>query len=184
MSDLLGNPFADETVFLRVRNMVETEAAQHETHRSTIVKVTSGFEPEQLLARPTWGANWRGSATVTELIVPQTILAQLGGESFVMTSGATGLVGSADNLTFKLSRNPKRVTHVRVTLTCDGLYDMTFFTIGKGPQSHDGIHREMLQEVFGANTGLYSALQASDKSIRRKNADSQSGPATAIEAVA
>jgi len=95
---------------------------------------------------------------VTDL--PQTILAQLGGESFVMTSGATGL-GGADSLTFKLGRNPKRVTHVRVTLTRDGLYDMTFFTTGKGPQSHDGIHREMLQEVFGANIGLFRALRAS-----------------------
>jgi hypothetical protein len=98
---------------------------------------------------------------VTDLAVPKTILAQLGGESFVMTSGATGLVGSADSLTFKLDRNPKHVTHVRVTLTRDGLFDMTFFTTGKGPQSHDGIHREMLREVFGANTGLYTALRAS-----------------------
>jgi hypothetical protein len=50
---------------------------------------------------------------------------------------------------------------VRVTVTHDGLYDMTFFTIGKGPQSYDGIHPEMLQEVFGANVGLSSALRAS-----------------------
>ena len=53
---------------------------------------------------------------------------------------------------------------VRVTLTPDGLYGMTFFRTGKGPQSHDGVHREMLQEVFGANTGLYTTLQASAKS--------------------
>ena len=77
------------------------------------------------------------------------------------TSGATGLVASADDLTFEVGRNPKRVTHVRVTFTQDGLYDMTFFTIGKGPQSYDGIHPEMLQEVFGANVGLSSALRAS-----------------------
>jgi hypothetical protein len=98
---------------------------------------------------------------VADLTVSKTILAQLGGESFVMTSGATGLVASADSLTCKLGRNSKRVTHVRVTLARDGLYDMTFFTTGKGPQSHDGIHREKLQEVFGANTGLYRALRAS-----------------------
>jgi hypothetical protein len=42
---------------------------------------------------------------MTDLTVPQTILAQLGGESFVMMSGATGLVGSADSLTIKLGRN-------------------------------------------------------------------------------
>ena len=98
---------------------------------------------------------------MTNLTVPQTMLAHLGGESFVMTSGATGLVGSADSLTIRLGPNRKRVTHVRVTVTHDGLYDMTFFTIGKGPQSYDGIHREMLQEVFGANIGLFRALRAS-----------------------
>jgi hypothetical protein len=98
---------------------------------------------------------------VTDLTVPQTILAQLGGETFVMKSGATGLVASADSLSFKLGRNPKRVTYVRVTGTHDGLYDITFFTIGKGPQSYDGIHGEMLQEVFGTNVGLFRALRAS-----------------------
>jgi hypothetical protein len=98
---------------------------------------------------------------MTGLTASQTILAQLGGESFVMTSGATRLVSSADSLTFKLGRNPRRVTHVRVTVTHDGRYDMTFFTIGKGPQSCDGIHGEMLQEVFGANTGLLRDLRAS-----------------------
>jgi len=98
---------------------------------------------------------------MTDLTVPQTILAQLGGESFVMMSGATGLVGSADSLTIKLGRNPKRVTHVRVTVTHASLYSMTFFTVGKGPQSYDDIHREMLQEVFGANVGLSRALRAS-----------------------
>ena len=98
---------------------------------------------------------------MTGLTVSQTILAQLGGESFVVTSGATGLVASGDSLTFKPGRNPKRVTHVRVTVTHDGLYDLTFFTIGKGPRSYDGVHGEMLQEVFGANTGLVRDLRAS-----------------------
>ena len=98
---------------------------------------------------------------MTDLTVSQTILAQLGGGSFVTTSGATGLVASGDSLTFKPGRNPKRVTHVRVTVTHDGLYDLTFFTIGKGPRSYDGVHGEMLQEVFGANTGLVRDLRAS-----------------------
>jgi hypothetical protein len=98
---------------------------------------------------------------MTDSTVSQTILARLGGESFVVTSGATGLVAGADNLTLKLGRNPRRVTHVRVTVTPDGLYDLTFFTIGKGPRSYDGVHGEMLQEVFGANTGLVRDLRAS-----------------------
>ena len=37
---------------------------------------------------------------------------------------------------FKLGRNPKRVTHVRVMVTHDGLYDMTFYgtcPLSQGP---------------------------------------------------
>jgi hypothetical protein len=98
---------------------------------------------------------------MTDMTMARTILTQLGGERFVMMTSATSFIGSADSLTFKVGSNPKRVTHVRVTLTPDGLYDMTFFRIGKGPQSHDGIHREMLQQVFAANTGHYTALRAS-----------------------
>jgi hypothetical protein len=106
-------------------------------------------------------ANQRGSGTVTDLTVAKAIFAQLGGEGFVMMTGATGFVGSADSLTFKLGSNPRRVTHVRITVTPDDLYHVTFFTTGKGPRSHDGVHGEMLKEVFGANTGLYTTLQAS-----------------------
>jgi hypothetical protein len=98
---------------------------------------------------------------VVDLTTPRAILTQLGGEGFVVMTGANGFVGSADSLTFKLGHNPKRVTHVRITLMPDGLYDMTFFMTGKGPRSHDGVHREMLQEVVGANTGLYRSQRAS-----------------------
>ena len=98
---------------------------------------------------------------MTDLAVAKTILAELGGEHFVTITGATNFVGSADSLTFKVGNNPKRVTHVRVAHTHDGLYDVTFFKAGKGPQSQDGVHRETLQEVFGANTGLHTILRAS-----------------------
>jgi hypothetical protein len=98
---------------------------------------------------------------VTDLTVAKTILALLGGERFVMMTGAKNFIGSADSVTFKVGSNPKRVTHVRVTLTPDGLYDVTFFKAGKGPHSQDGVDRDMLQEVFGANIGLYTTVRAS-----------------------
>jgi hypothetical protein len=124
----------------------------------TIVKV---FERNRLIGRPTQGANQRRSGTMIELTVAKTILRHLGSERFVMTTGASGFIGSADSLTFKLGSNPRRVTHVRITVTPDDLYHVTFFTTAKGPRSHDGVHGEMLKEVFGANTGLYTTLQAS-----------------------
>jgi hypothetical protein len=112
---------------------------------------------------------------MTDLTMANAILAQLGGERFVMMTGATSFIGSADSLTFKLGSNPKRVTHVRVTLTPDGLYDMTFFRTGKGPQSHDGVQREMLQEVFGANTGLYTTFKHQPKSQQWSDRPKRSG---------
>ena len=78
-----------------------------------------------------------------------------------MTTGAKDLVGTADSLTFKVGNNPKRVMQVRVTLTPNDLYAVTFFKAGKAPQIEDGIHREMLQEVLSANTGFYMSLRAS-----------------------
>jgi hypothetical protein len=46
---------------------------------------------------------------MTDLTVAKTILAQLGGERFVMMTGATNFVGGADSLAFRVGSNPKRV---------------------------------------------------------------------------
>jgi hypothetical protein len=100
---------------------------------------------------------------MTDLTMAKAILAQLGGERFVMMTSAAGFIGTADSLTFKLGNNPKRVTHVRVTLTPDGLYDMTFFRTGKGPQSHDGIHREMLQKSLAPTPGCIRPFKRQPK---------------------
>ena len=105
-----------------------------------------GFERGRLIARLTQAGQFEWERNHDRLDCCPDDLARLGGESFVATSGATGLAGSADSLTFMPGRNPKRVTHVRVTVTHDGLYDLTFFTMGKGPQSYDGIHGEMLKK--------------------------------------
>jgi hypothetical protein len=96
---------------------------------------------------------------VTDLPVSQTILAQLAEE-----------LRDDERCHWPRCRpgqlrNPKRVTHVRVTVTHDGLRDMTFFTIGKGPESYDGIHRKMLQEVFGANAGLRAIPAETDRPL-------------------
>jgi len=98
---------------------------------------------------------------MADLTVAKTILEQLGGEFFVAMTGAKNLVGTEDSLTFEVGRNPKHVSHVRVTQTPDDLYAVTFFRRGKAPQIMDGICCDILQELFTNNTGLYISLLAS-----------------------
>ena len=98
---------------------------------------------------------------MADLTVAKTILEQLGGELFVAMTGAKNFVGTGDSLTFEVGRNPKHVSHVRVTQTPDDLYAVTFFRRGKAPQIMDGICCGILQELFTNNTGLYISLLAS-----------------------
>ena len=72
---------------------------------------------------------------MADLTAAKTILEQLGGEFFVAMTGAKNLVGTEDSLTFEVGRNPKHVSHVRVTQTPGDLYAVTFFRRGKAPQS-------------------------------------------------
>src|ERR1700747_2333075 len=98
---------------------------------------------------------------MADLTVAKTMLEQLGGEHFVAMTGAKNFVGTEDSLTFEVGRNPKHVSHVRVTQTPDDLYAVTFFRRGKAPQIMDGICCDILQELFTNNTGLYISLLAS-----------------------
>lgn len=98
-----------------------------------------------------------------EMTVANTILAQLGGRRFQVMTGSTNFMGRADGLTFKVGRNPKSITHVRVTLTPADLYNVEFLKIRgtKAPVTAsevDGVYCDQLEEIFTANTGLYTRL--------------------------
>lgn len=98
-----------------------------------------------------------------EMTVATTILAQLGGNRFVAMTGSKNFMGRPDGLTFKTGRNPKGVTHVRVTLTPADLYNVEFLKI-RGTQAPvkmaevGGIYCDQLEEVFTNHTGLYTRL--------------------------
>jgi hypothetical protein len=95
---------------------------------------------------------------MTDMTVARTILDQLGGARFVTMTGATNLDSTEDSLSFKLGVNPKRVSHVRVTLTPADLYSVSFFRIGKAPQIASDVYCSMLAAVFCEHTGLATNL--------------------------
>lgn len=103
---------------------------------------------------------------MTDLRVAETILTQLGGGKFVAMTGARAFAGSADSLTFKLPKSPSGIRGVRVTLTPDDLYTVTFYKwTGRVGASdfvpvleREGVYADQLRDVFTAATGLYTSL--------------------------
>jgi hypothetical protein len=59
----------------------------------------------------------------------QTILTQLGGNKFLAMTGASNLLGGENVLSFKIGRNPAKVSHVRITLTAMDDYQVEFLNI-------------------------------------------------------
>ena len=95
--------------------------------------------------------------------VAETIRQQLGNKALFML-GAKALCGGLDSLSFKIGRNDKGVTHIRIRLTPDDLYNVEFLRIRRFEietlASCDGIYADMLHSVIESETGLYTSMGA------------------------
>lgn len=94
--------------------------------------------------------------------VAQTILSQLGGNKFIAMTGASNLGGTDNSLSFKIGKNSKKVTHVRIELNANDLYDVKFFG-GRGVNlrcisEFENVYSENLVELFESETGLFTKL--------------------------
>lgn len=99
--------------------------------------------------------------------VSKTILEQLGGQKFIVMTGAKAFVGGSDYLMFALPGNPGYVkdgwNKVKITLTPDDLYEVTFMRI-RGlkvmkEETVKGVYNDMLRSIFTKYTGLYTSLR-------------------------
>lgn len=97
-------------------------------------------------------------------MVAQEILNQLGGNKFVVMTGARGFVKSDDSLSFKLPSNFARdgINSVVVKLGADDTYSVSFFKIRgtsvKEVSAHSDVYADQLQELFTSETGLDTRL--------------------------
>lgn len=93
----------------------------------------------------------------TDLTVAQTILAQLGGRTFLAMTGAKDLVGDEKSLMMKLRPNQSKANKLRITLNDNDLYDLEFMRLRKFEMKpickHENIHVEDLQRTFTQVTG-------------------------------
>ncbi len=98
--------------------------------------------------------------------VAQTILSQLGGNRFIVMTGASKFVGSPDTLYFHLPRGSAKdkINHVAVKLNAMDTYDMTFSNFSarkltvKPVTEFAGAYAEDLRRLFESATGLYTSL--------------------------
>jgi hypothetical protein len=98
---------------------------------------------------------------MTDMTIANTIRSQIGRKALFML-GAKNLVGSKDGLTFKVGRNAKGVTHVKVTLTPLDLYNVEFIRVWGTkitPKAEcAGIYVDMLHAAIEEHTGMYTSL--------------------------
>lgn len=103
---------------------------------------------------------------MTNLTVSKTILEQLGGNKFIVMTGAKEFIGSDTTLSFKIGRNSAQVNRVRIELTPMDTYKVTFFNISvrktgivnKVINETTDVYCDQLQELFTRVTGMYTRL--------------------------
>ena len=95
---------------------------------------------------------------------PNTLLQQLGGNKFMVMTGAKNLMvdKKEKSLHMRIGKNSKGINHVKITLMPDDTYKMDFGRIRKLDykvvRSVTGVYAEALRDVFTEVTGLYTSL--------------------------
>jgi hypothetical protein len=103
--------------------------------------------------------------------IPNTILAQLGGNKFVAMTGARVLIGHnaepaaqrLGGLSFKIGSGAKDgITHVRVFLMSSDTYTVEFLKIRgvscKTVSEHSMVYADQLRKLFTEATGFETSL--------------------------
>lgn len=113
---------------------------------------------------------------MTNTMIANTILQQLGGTRFVAMTGAKNFVALENGIKFNVGRNASKANTVKITLNGLDLYDIEFikFTPFKISVNHktctvttreektevietyNDYYAEILQELFTRVTGLYT----------------------------
>ena len=90
-------------------------------------------------------------------------LKQLGGNRFIMMTGAKHFGVGPNGMSFKIGRNSKRVNHVTIDYDRGrDLYNMKFDWVTikgiKNKKTLKGIYADQLQDMFTRYTGMYTSL--------------------------
>ena len=93
--------------------------------------------------------------------VANEIRNQIGNKALMMI-GAKNLGATENSLSFKVGRNSKKVTHIKIELNVMDTYTMTFFNIRgtnfKTVNKMEGVYCDMIHKAIEDNTGMCTSL--------------------------
>ena len=106
--------------------------------------------------------------------IANTILEQLGGNKFIVMTGAKNFLSDGNTLRMTLPKNRSKANRLYVTLDATDTYTMRFFRYTAGrlnkktfawfPDKQEdikvvsGVYADMLQDIFTATTGMATHL--------------------------
>lgn len=97
--------------------------------------------------------------TIDNKQVASEILNQLGGNKFIVMTGAKNWYATTNSISFKIGRNLKGVSWVLITLNGMDTYDINFNNSKGIPKSTvEGVYVDQLRETFTRHTGLDTHL--------------------------
>ncbi len=114
----------------------------------------------------------------SKLTVAKKILAQLGGNQFLLMTGCKNLVGDENSLRMRLAKNKSKANFLQITLGGNDFYTMRFFYYRAGrykvlpkegkvveiPEKEEevkrfeGVYSDMLCSLFTEVTGLETRM--------------------------
>jgi len=94
--------------------------------------------------------------------IAKTILHQLGGNKFIVMTGANNFIATENGLRMNIRRNKSGAKWLSITLNGNDLYDLEFSGIKKKDyhvfKSYNDVYNDQLCQIFEAVTGYYTRL--------------------------
>ena len=98
--------------------------------------------------------------------IAKEILRQLGGNRFLMMTGARALGSTENSLSFRVPRARNKITYVSIVLEPSDTYTVRFHNVRGTRNGYKNevvsevsdVHYDQLQQVFTEKTGLYTRL--------------------------
>jgi hypothetical protein len=101
---------------------------------------------------------------MTDTTIAKTILEQLGGNKFLVMTGARNLLAGPNTLSFRLPARFAKdgITLVKISLDVTDTYTMSFKKVNKKTDKlvseQSGVYDDMLASIFEEQTGLRTHL--------------------------